>query len=98
MILTSLSLLTVALEAGADYLGNYPLLVPLVKNELCRSLNQVGCAVAVDTLCSLAAVDGEDSNFRGHQPRLFPPIRGASHSFEVSTRGLLPQTYVHHQR
>lgn len=41
MILMGLNLLTVALEAGADYLGNYPLLMPLVKNEMCRALLQV---------------------------------------------------------
>uniref|UniRef100_A0A915DUN0 SEC7 domain-containing protein n=1 Tax=Ditylenchus dipsaci TaxID=166011 RepID=A0A915DUN0_9BILA len=41
MILMGLNLLTIALEAGADYLGNYPLLLPLVKNELCRALLQL---------------------------------------------------------
>ncbi|KAI1710082.1 sec7 domain-containing protein [Ditylenchus destructor] len=41
MILMGLNLLTVALEAGADYLGNYPLLMPLVKNEMCRALLQL---------------------------------------------------------
>lgn len=41
MILMGLNLLTVALEAGADYLQSYSLLMPLVKNELCRALLQV---------------------------------------------------------
>ncbi|MFH4973909.1 hypothetical protein AB6A40_000618 [Gnathostoma spinigerum] len=41
MILMGLNLLTVALEAGADYLCNYSLLMPLVKNELCRALLQL---------------------------------------------------------
>uniref|UniRef100_A0A915C108 SEC7 domain-containing protein n=2 Tax=Parascaris univalens TaxID=6257 RepID=A0A915C108_PARUN len=41
MILMGLNLLTVALEAGADYLHNYMLLMPLVKNELCRALLQL---------------------------------------------------------
>uniref|UniRef100_A0A0M3HI45 Sec7_N domain-containing protein n=1 Tax=Ascaris lumbricoides TaxID=6252 RepID=A0A0M3HI45_ASCLU len=41
MILMGLNLLTVALEAGADYLHNYALLMPLVKNELCRALLQL---------------------------------------------------------
>uniref|UniRef100_A0A0M3K5K3 Mitochondrial inner membrane protease subunit n=1 Tax=Anisakis simplex TaxID=6269 RepID=A0A0M3K5K3_ANISI len=41
MILMGLNLLTVALEAGADYLHNYVLLMPLVKNELCRALLQL---------------------------------------------------------
>uniref|UniRef100_A0A0K0G494 SEC7 domain-containing protein n=1 Tax=Strongyloides venezuelensis TaxID=75913 RepID=A0A0K0G494_STRVS len=40
MILLSLNLLTVALEAGADYFANYQRLLPLVQNELCRSLLQ----------------------------------------------------------
>ncbi|CEF66676.1 Golgi-specific brefeldin A-resistance guanine nucleotide exchange factor 1 [Strongyloides ratti] len=40
MILLSLNLLTVALEAGADYFANYSRLLPLVQNELCRSLLQ----------------------------------------------------------
>lgn len=37
MIQMGLNLLTVALEAGADYIGNYSLLMPFVKNELCRN-------------------------------------------------------------
>ncbi|KHN78013.1 Golgi-specific brefeldin A-resistance guanine nucleotide exchange factor 1 [Toxocara canis] len=41
MILMGLNLLTVALEAGADHLQNYSLLMPLVKNELCRALLQL---------------------------------------------------------
>uniref|UniRef100_A0A914VU46 SEC7 domain-containing protein n=2 Tax=Plectus sambesii TaxID=2011161 RepID=A0A914VU46_9BILA len=41
MILMGLNLLTVALEAGADYLGSYTLLLPLLRNELCRSLLQL---------------------------------------------------------
>lgn len=40
MILMGLNLLTIALEAGAIHFSNYPLLLPLVKNELCRSLLQ----------------------------------------------------------
>lgn len=41
MVLMGLNLLTVALEAGADHIRNYTLLMALVKNELCRSLIQV---------------------------------------------------------
>lgn len=41
MIVMGLNLLTVAMEAGADHLHNYNLLMPLVKNELCRALLQV---------------------------------------------------------
>uniref|UniRef100_A0A0N5A190 SEC7 domain-containing protein n=1 Tax=Parastrongyloides trichosuri TaxID=131310 RepID=A0A0N5A190_PARTI len=40
MIVLALNLLTVALEAGADYFANYSRLLPLVQNELCRSLLQ----------------------------------------------------------
>ncbi|GMS87930.1 hypothetical protein PENTCL1PPCAC_10105, partial [Pristionchus entomophagus] len=41
MIVLGLSLLTVALEAAADHLSSYVLLLPLIKNELCRSLLQL---------------------------------------------------------
>lgn len=41
MILMALNLLTVALEAGADHVRSFSLLMPLVKNELCRALLQV---------------------------------------------------------
>ncbi|KAM3724305.1 Golgi-specific brefeldin A-resistance guanine nucleotide exchange factor [Dirofilaria immitis] len=41
MILMALNLLTVALEAGADHLRNFSLLMPLVKDELCRALLQL---------------------------------------------------------
>lgn len=51
MILMGLNLLTVALEAGADYLHNYALLMPLVKNELCRALLQVGLFNYALTFC-----------------------------------------------
>ncbi|KAK0421394.1 hypothetical protein QR680_015210 [Steinernema hermaphroditum] len=40
MTLIGLNLLTVAMEAGADFLHGYSVLLPLVKNELCRSLIQ----------------------------------------------------------
>ncbi|GMT18525.1 hypothetical protein PFISCL1PPCAC_9822, partial [Pristionchus fissidentatus] len=41
MIVLGLSLLTVALEAAADHLSAYVLLLPLIKNELCRALLQL---------------------------------------------------------
>ncbi|VDN06562.1 unnamed protein product [Thelazia callipaeda] len=41
MILMSLNLLTVALEAGADHIRKFSLLMPLVKDELCRALLQL---------------------------------------------------------
>ncbi|TKR64527.1 hypothetical protein L596_025041 [Steinernema carpocapsae] len=41
MTLMGLNLLTVAMEAGADFLHGYALLLPLVKNELCRALIQL---------------------------------------------------------
>ena len=36
-----LNLLTVALEVGADYLANYPLLLSIVTDSLCRNLLSV---------------------------------------------------------
>ncbi|EFO21246.1 Sec7 domain-containing protein [Loa loa] len=41
MILMALNLLTVALEAGADHIRSFSLLMPLVKDELCRALLQL---------------------------------------------------------
>ncbi|CAF3886360.1 unnamed protein product [Adineta steineri] len=38
MITVGLNLLIVALEVGADYLSNYPLLLSIVKDTLCRNL------------------------------------------------------------
>lgn len=41
MVVLGLNLLIVALEAIADFLPNYDVLMPLIKNELCRSLLQL---------------------------------------------------------
>lgn len=41
MVVLGLNLLIVALEAIADYLPNYEILMPLIRNELCRSLLQL---------------------------------------------------------
>lgn len=41
MISVGLNLLTVALEVRADYLANYPLLLSIVKDSLCRNLLSV---------------------------------------------------------
>ncbi|EGT34732.1 CBN-GBF-1 protein [Caenorhabditis brenneri] len=41
MVVLGLNLLIVALEAVADFLPNYDVLMPLIKNELCRSLLQL---------------------------------------------------------
>ncbi|UMM22956.1 hypothetical protein L5515_003908 [Caenorhabditis briggsae] len=41
MVVLGLNLLIVALEAVADFLPNYEILMPLVRNELCRSLLQL---------------------------------------------------------
>ncbi|VDL76122.1 unnamed protein product [Nippostrongylus brasiliensis] len=41
MVVLGLNLLTVALEAAADHLTNYSILVPLLKDNLCRSLLQL---------------------------------------------------------
>ncbi|CAF0848856.1 unnamed protein product [Adineta ricciae] len=38
MMTVGLNLLTVALEVGADYLANYPLLLSIVNDSLCRNL------------------------------------------------------------
>ncbi|CAF3875585.1 unnamed protein product [Rotaria sp. Silwood2] len=38
MMTVGLNLLTVALEVGADYLANYPLLLSIVKDSLCQNL------------------------------------------------------------
>lgn len=52
MIMMGLNLVTVALEAGADYLGSYTVLMPLIRNELCRSLFML---IASDKLPLFAA-------------------------------------------
>ncbi|XGW13828.1 hypothetical protein V3C99_000264 [Haemonchus contortus] len=41
MVILGLNLLTVALEAAADHLASYSFLVPLLKDNLCRSLLQL---------------------------------------------------------
>ncbi|CAJ0942083.1 unnamed protein product, partial [Mesorhabditis belari] len=41
MIVLGLNLLIVVLEASADHLSNYSLFLPLIKDELCRSLLQL---------------------------------------------------------
>ncbi|PAV79155.1 hypothetical protein WR25_16601 isoform J [Diploscapter pachys] len=41
MIVLGLNLITVALEAAADHLASYSFLVPLIKDNLCRSLLQL---------------------------------------------------------
>jgi brefeldin A-resistance guanine nucleotide exchange factor 1 len=41
MIHMGLSLLTVALEAGAHHLGNFTSLMNLVKDEMCKNLFMV---------------------------------------------------------
>lgn len=41
MMQIGLSLLTVALESGADSIGNYNCLMVLVKDDLCRNLFSV---------------------------------------------------------
>ncbi|CAB03915.3 Golgi-specific brefeldin A-resistance guanine nucleotide exchange factor 1 homolog [Caenorhabditis elegans] len=41
MVILGLNLLIVALEAIADFLPNYDILMPLIKNELCRNLLQL---------------------------------------------------------
>lgn len=38
MMHIGLSLLTVALEVGADHIGNYESLMTLVKDDMCRNL------------------------------------------------------------
>lgn len=41
MMTVGLNLLTVALEVGADYVANYPLLLSIVKDTLCQNLLSV---------------------------------------------------------
>jgi hypothetical protein len=41
MMTVGLNLLTVALEVGADHIANYPLLLSIVKDSLCRNLLSV---------------------------------------------------------
>lgn len=41
MMTVGLNLLIVALEVGADYLANYPLLLSIVKDSLCRNVLSV---------------------------------------------------------
>lgn len=43
MIHMGLSLLTVALESGADHIAQFSSLVFLVKDDMCRYLFMVGC-------------------------------------------------------
>lgn len=43
MMHMGLSLLTVALEVGADHIGKYESLMVLVKDEMCRNLFAVSC-------------------------------------------------------
>ena len=56
MIHMGLSLLTVALETGADHISCYNSLLYLVKDELCRSLSMVRyrvceeCGAAIESL------------------------------------------------
>jgi hypothetical protein len=41
MIVVGLNLVTVALETSIEYVCNYPVLLPIIKDELCKSLMQV---------------------------------------------------------
>ncbi|VDP01466.1 unnamed protein product [Heligmosomoides polygyrus] len=49
MVILGLNLLTVALEAAADHLSHYSFLVPLLKDNLCRSLLQSSPFQLLDT-------------------------------------------------
>ena len=41
MMTVGLNLLTVALEVGADHIANFPLLLSIIKDSLCRNLLSV---------------------------------------------------------
>lgn len=47
MMHIGLSLLTVALEVGADHIGNYDSLMVLVKDDMCRNLFAVSLSAVV---------------------------------------------------
>ena len=48
MVTVGLNLLTVALEVGADYLANYPLLLSIVKDSLCQNVLSVReCVISI---------------------------------------------------
>ena len=55
MMTVGLNLLTVALEVGADHIANYPLLLSIVKDSLCRNLLSV--SVSVSFLLLLVSID-----------------------------------------
>lgn len=41
MIIVGLNLVTVALESAADFIGSISVLMPIIKDDLCKSLVQV---------------------------------------------------------
>ena len=41
MMTVGLNLLSVALEVGADHIANFPLLLSIIKDSLCRNLLSV---------------------------------------------------------
>ncbi|KAK6059165.1 hypothetical protein COOONC_03206 [Cooperia oncophora] len=82
MVILGLNLLTVALEAAADHLASYSFLVPLLKDNLCRSLLQL---LDTEKLPVLAATNRACF-------LLFESMRS---QLKVPTRGLLPQAERH---
>ena len=48
-IALGLELLTIALEYGGKHIGNYPSLVDLVKDDVCKSLLAVSSAPSVES-------------------------------------------------
>lgn len=51
MIHMGLSLLTIALEVGADSIGKYDALLEMVKDDLCRNVFAVSISQSFRTLC-----------------------------------------------
>lgn len=41
VIVVGLNLVTVALETSIEYICNYPILLPIIKDDMCKSLMQV---------------------------------------------------------
>ena len=52
MIHMGLSLLTVALESGADHISAYSSLLSLVKDDMCKNVFFVSCSHLIHTVCS----------------------------------------------
>ena len=88
-----LNLLTVALEVGADHIANYPLLLSIVKDSLCRNLLSVSVAFSSLLLTDTVLVVLEDVHLQSYSVILrlsscrIPDLRKFKDASEISTRG-----------